>query len=125
MKAGDRYTGIQLTREFKDEIKPICDDNHITYEELFKYALECYRMFIDNGLVDEKGEPKAVILSDNDLHDIGEIAIRTGLTKSQVVSHLIFTLKFIFEDKITLSGIIARLMRERDIPYEKLQSLSL
>lgn len=118
------YTSVQVSSEFRDEIKKICDEYHITYEELFRNALECYRMFVDYGLVDKTGEPKAIILSDIDLHDIGEIARRTGLTKSQVVSHLIFTLKFIFEDKITLSDIIARLMRERDIPCEKLQTLS-
>jgi len=119
-----RFTSICLTPEFRDQLKDICEELHISYERLIKNAMECYFMFVEHELVDEKGESKAVILSDEDLHDIGIIARRTGLTKSQVVSYLIFTLKFIFEDRLTLSDIIAKLMRERGIPREKLQVLS-
>lgn len=124
MIRGKRYTGIQLTREFKDKIKPICDDNRITYEDLFKYALECYEMFVEHGLVDEKGEPKAVILSDEDLHDVEEIARRVNLTKSEVISHLIYTNKIIFEEKVTLADIVAKLRVERESSYLKSQALS-
>lgn len=124
MMGENKYTGIQLTREFKDKIKPICDDNRITYEDLFKYALECYAIFVEHGLVNENGEPKAVILSDDDLHDVEEIARRVNLTKSEVISHLIYTLKFIFDEKLTLADIIARLMHERGISCKKLQALS-
>jgi len=119
-----RYTTIQVSSEFRDKLRRICNDKHITYEELFKYALECYEMLAENKLIGEDGNPKAVILSDEDLHAVGEIAKKTGLTKSEVVSHLIRTLKFIFEERLTLADIVAILIRERKDSYKKSQSLA-
>jgi len=79
-------------------------------------------MLAENKLIGEDGNPKAVILSNDDLHAVEEIAKKTGLSKSAVVSHLIHTLKFIFEERLTLADIIAILMRERR--YKKSQSLT-
>ena len=122
MNPQPRYTTIQVSSEFRDKLRRICNDRHITYEELFKYALECYEMLAENKLIGEDGNPKAVILSDEDLHAVEEIAKKTGLNKSAVVRHLIHTLKFIFEERLTLADIIAILMRERR--YKKSQSLT-
>jgi len=109
-----KYTTIQVTKEFRDRLKELCRKYGISYETLLRTCVDLFEDFEKHNLISEDGEIMAVILPKEYIHAISKISEETGLSKSEVVMHMIDTIRFIFEEKITLADIIAILRKVKN-----------